>query len=250
MVKSKIQKTPQVSIKQEKISVVKNTKVATVNEDKNEANENRNLLSPAYMGFVSKKKRNTDAPLEHGKSKIVRTDNTTSKPFERNVKTFSVCAAENKIPKEKKLTQPNNSKTTEEKISTKDQTQPSEKLTVKTNRSEEETTVPEKILSTSKHSWLTENSQRWFQFEKIKATLEIYVKDELFHTLKFVSSPILMQYSSESRSLCQVVCTKMSVEPKDKEGFWLMYSNIIEKRLNQKRSDVSNLMKKAFKGKF
>jgi hypothetical protein len=110
--------------------------------------------------------------------------------------------------------------------------------------------LPEKILSIpTKHSWLTKNSQRWFQFEKIKATLEIYVKDELFHTLKFISSPVLMQYSSELRSLCQVVCKKMNIEPEDKEGFWLMYSNIIEKRLNQKRLDVSNLMKKAFKGK-
>ena len=99
-----------------------------------------------------------------------------------------------------------------------------------------------------KHSWQTESSKRWLEFETIRATLENYVKNELFHNLKFISSPTLIHFSTQSKSLCQVVCKHMNVHPNGQEGFWLNYSSIIEEKISQKRSDVSNLMKKTFKG--
>ena len=91
--------------------------------------------------------------------------------------------------------------------------------------------APDAAYSSTKHMWQTKQSKRWFDFEKIKATLENYVKYELFHNLKFISCPLLMHYSNEPKSLCQVVCKKMNVEHKDQEGFWHTYSHVIEKKI-------------------
>ena len=102
--------------------------------------------------------------------------------------------------------------------------------------------------SISEHLWHTKNSKKWLEYEKIRATLENYVKTDLYHNLKFISSPMLIQYSTHSKSLCQVVCKHMNVHPIGQETFWLTYSGVLENKLNQKRSDVSNLTKKTFKG--
>jgi hypothetical protein len=106
---------------------------------------------------------------------------------------------------------------------------------------------PDLTQSRTKHILAMDDSKRQMEYEKMNSMVENYVKTELFHVLKFVSSPSLIQFSSAPKSLCQVVCKKFNVYQHNQETFWMMYSNLIEKKLNQKRSDISNLMKKAFK---
>ena len=79
--------------------------------------------------------------------------------------------------------------------------------------------------------------------------IEQYVKNDLFHRLKFISSPEMVMYSKDSRSLCQVACNKFNVDKQDQIRFWAMYSKYIPKFLNKKRSDVSNGVKKQFQCK-
>jgi hypothetical protein len=180
------------------------------------------------MGFVSKnKKRTAETTTENGKTKINQTDIPNLESSNIQTKSFPVSATNNRT---KKPATNNDNKPTKTNDKASTSSNDNETTSTKSDQSNSSTVpIPDIAISNSKHSWTTANSQRWFQFEKVRATLEIYVKDELFCTLKFVSSPVLMQYSSESRSLCQVVCKKMNVEPEDKEGFWSMYSNIIKK---------------------
>ena len=79
--------------------------------------------------------------------------------------------------------------------------------------------------------------------------IEQYVKNNLFLKLKFISSPEMVMYSKDSRSLCQVACTKFNVDKPSQSGFWAMYAKYIPKFLNKKRADVSNGVKKQFQGK-
>src|SRR5688572_19978574 len=76
----------------------------------------------------------------------------------------------------------------------------------KDSNNENETNGQTKSSMISKHSWQTEHSKQWFEKERIRVRLEDYVKDELFHSIKFISSPIVMQFSLQPKSLCQLVC--------------------------------------------
>jgi len=79
--------------------------------------------------------------------------------------------------------------------------------------------------------------------------LECYVKNNLFHSLKFISSPEMIMFSKDSRSLCQVVCALFNVPKGQQMSFWSMNSKYIPKFLNKKRADVCNGLKKQFQGK-
>ena len=59
----------------------------------------------------------------------------------------------------------------------------------------------------------------------------------------------MMIFSWEAQSICQVICTKFNVPENGCVSFWSQYSKAIIQKLNKKRSDVSNAMRKAFKGK-
>ena len=77
--------------------------------------------------------------------------------------------------------------------------------------------------------------------------IERYVKNNLFYKLKFISSPEMVMYSKDSRSLCQVACTKFNVAKQYQSGFWDRYTKYIPKFLNKKHADVSNGVKNNFK---
>ena len=78
--------------------------------------------------------------------------------------------------------------------------------------------------------------------------IERYVKTNLFHSLKFVSSPEMIEFSSDSRSLSQVACNMFKVPKSYQKTFWGMYSKYIPKFLNKKCADASNGLKKQFQG--
>jgi hypothetical protein len=133
-------------------------------------------------------------------------------------------------------------------IPASDMTQVSELATPQSLVVSENTFFQDLTQSPPTQSWSTDERKRHMEYDRMKAMVKGYVKTELFHVLKFVSSPSLIQFSSAPKSLCQVVCKKFNVSPHNQESFWNNYGNLIEKTLNRKRSDVSNLMKKAFKG--
>ena len=63
--------------------------------------------------------------------------------------------------------------------------------------------------------------------------IEQYAKNNLFHSLKFISSPEMVMYSKDSKSLCQVACSKFNVAKQYQSSFWTMYSKYIPKFLGK-----------------
>lgn len=98
------------------------------------------------------------------------------------------------------------------------------------------------------NEWSVYQNKVFLNHEKTLILLDKYVKNELFHQLKFISCPEMMNFSWEAQSICQVVCTKFNVPKNGHVGFWSQYSKTIIQKLNKMRSDVSHAMKKAFKG--
>lgn len=103
--------------------------------------------------------------------------------------------------------------------------------------------------NSSNSIWPSPSSQSYFDNEKTMVMLERFIRNELFHRLKFISSPEMIAFSWESKSLCQIVCNKFQVNKIEQTRFWSVYSKFISQKLNKKRSEISNIMRKAFKGK-
>ena len=101
----------------------------------------------------------------------------------------------------------------------------------------------------SYNEWLVYQNKVFMNHERTLILLDKYVKNEMFHQSKFISCPEMMIFSWEAQSICQVVCTKFNVPKNSRISFWSQYSKTIIQKLNKKRSDVSNAMRKAFKGK-
>ena len=98
------------------------------------------------------------------------------------------------------------------------------------------------------NEWSVYQNKVFLDHERTLILLDKYVKNEMFHQLKFISCPEMMIFSWEAQSICQVVCTKFNVPKNGRVSFWSQYSKTIIQKLNKKRSDVSNAMRKAFKG--
>jgi hypothetical protein len=79
--------------------------------------------------------------------------------------------------------------------------------------------------------------------------LERYVKNNLFHSLKFISTQEMIMFSKDSRSLCQVICMLFNTSKGYQMTFWGMNSKFIPKFLNKKCADVCNALKKQFQCK-
>ena len=101
-------------------------------------------------------------------------------------------------------------------------------------------------------SWSAIQAGTYQSHENTMRLLDNFVKTNIFHKIAFISHPSLVAFSKQPQSLCSIVCSYFNVPDKDqeKEKFWSVYYKHVEKKLNQKRSDVSNAMKKIFKGKF
>ena len=98
------------------------------------------------------------------------------------------------------------------------------------------------------NEWSVYQNKVFLDHERTLILLDKYVKNEMFHQLKFISCPEMMIFSWEAQSICQVVCTKFNVPKNGRVSFWLQYSKTIIQKLNKMRSDVSHAMRKAFKG--
>lgn len=100
------------------------------------------------------------------------------------------------------------------------------------------------------NEWSVYQNKVFMDHERTLILLDKYVKNDMFHQLKFISCSEMMIFSWEEQSICQVVCTKFNVPKDGRISFWAQYSKTIIQKLNKKRSDVSNAMRKAFKGKY
>jgi len=104
-------------------------------------------------------------------------------------------------------------------------------------------------LTKSYAMWPSTDSRFYLDQNKTVAMLEQYVRNKMFKKLKFISDPTMIAFSWEKASLCQTVCTKFKVARLEQTMFWSYYQNTINQKLNKKRSEVSNAMRKSFKGK-
>ena len=55
-----------------------------------------------------------------------------------------------------------------------------------------------------------------------------------------------MLYSSNKRTICQLVCKALNVPPEQHQSYWETYYRCVEKSLNAARNDAVAAMKKAF----
>ncbi|HEY9298456.1 MAG TPA: hypothetical protein VIQ31_19285, partial [Phormidium sp.] len=97
-------------------------------------------------------------------------------------------------------------------------------------------------------NWASAQPENIFNHERTMIMLDQLVKTDLFHKIVFISAPKLIEFSSDTFSLCQYVCNHLGIPSNDQRQFWRNYAKHVEKKLNQKRADVSNAMKKTFKG--
>ena len=80
--------------------------------------------------------------------------------------------------------------------------------------------------------------------------IDSFVKDQLFRDLKFIPSGQMMLFSTNKRSLCQLVCTALNIAPTEQQKYWDTYYRCVEKSLNTARNDsVAAVKKSFFKGK-
>ena len=98
-------------------------------------------------------------------------------------------------------------------------------------------------------AWSQAQSRAVIDHENTVSLIDKYVKDKLFHMLKFISSPDLILFSYDDRSLCQLVCRNFSVDQSQQILFWNGFSKYVGLNLNKKRTEVSNAMKKLLKVK-
>lgn len=77
--------------------------------------------------------------------------------------------------------------------------------------------------------------------------ISAYVRYELFPKLKFIMNSKQLNYSSETTSICGLICTAMGlVEEKAAVSWWERYKDMIADVLNAKRADVTGALKRAF----
>ena len=104
-------------------------------------------------------------------------------------------------------------------------------------------------MTINHNEWAAYQNKVFMDHERTLVLLDQYVKNEMFHHLKFISNAEMMIFSWEENSICQIVCTKFNVSKNNRVSFWTKYTKYIIQKLNKKRSDVSNAMRKSFKGK-
>jgi hypothetical protein len=77
--------------------------------------------------------------------------------------------------------------------------------------------------------------------------ISTYVRYELFPKLKFIMNSKQLNYSSEEKSICGLICTAMGlVDEKAAVSWWERYKDMIADVLNAKRADVTGAIKRAF----
>jgi len=69
-----------------------------------------------------------------------------------------------------------------------------------------------------------------------------------FCQLKFISSPEMIEFSWDKNSICQIVCEKFGVSSFEQTFFWSCYKKTVSQKLNKKRAEICNAMRKIFKG--
>ena len=59
--------------------------------------------------------------------------------------------------------------------------------------------------------------------------LDQLVNTDLFHKIVFISAPKLIEFSSDTFSLCQYVCNHLGIPSNDQRQFWRNYAKHVEK---------------------
>jgi hypothetical protein len=146
--------------------------------------------------------------------------------------------------------------TAPEVINTKVTTQTNESNTISDLSFQQSLQEGTKIVATNgknnfntNQNWSSSASNSFFDHEKTLVMVEQFVRMEIFHRLKFISSPEMIAFSWSPQSLCQIVCKKFQVDRMEQTRFWSIYSKLISQKLNKKRSEISNIMHKSFKSK-
>ena len=74
-----------------------------------------------------------------------------------------------------------------------------------------------------------------------------YIRDSLFHDMKFVT-PEMLDYSDKEKTLCQKMCTVMRIEPSWQRDWWTTAIGHIIECMRKRRSDCHTSMKRNFIG--
>ena len=98
------------------------------------------------------------------------------------------------------------------------------------------------------NEWLDEVSNIQKE-DETKRKLEKYIRGDFFDRCKFLSVQKINNWSSDPGAMCLKICKHLNVKEHRYEAFWNAYAKSVNKALNNRRNDVSNLIQKSFMGK-
>jgi hypothetical protein len=81
-----------------------------------------------------------------------------------------------------------------------------------------------------------------------RASLQEYVRHDLFPKWKFFTSKKQIIYSKKKGGIVLKICNDLSVRKKHRQMWWDKNSKVITESLNRKRNDVTTYIKKMFTG--
>ena len=96
------------------------------------------------------------------------------------------------------------------------------------------------------------NGAAGIEFPVYERRVRDITKKQIFSKLKFITSDTMLQYDTNNKSLCQLVCTLMHItDPETQKWFWSdkQINRLVSKTLRKKRSDATTCLKKGFMGK-
>lgn len=99
-----------------------------------------------------------------------------------------------------------------------------------------------------KNEWLEEDAQVRRE-DSVKLTLHAYIRGKFFDKCKFISVQKIKRWSDNDNALCLKICKDLNVYPAKYRAFWEEHAVLINATLNQRRNDVTTLLKKEFKSK-
>ena len=98
------------------------------------------------------------------------------------------------------------------------------------------------------NEWIDEVSTEQKE-DPFKGKLEKYIRGEFFDKCKFISVQKINNWSSDANAMCLKIARHLHVKEHKYEAFWALYAKSINRTLNNRRNDVSNLVQRSFIGK-
>jgi hypothetical protein len=82
-----------------------------------------------------------------------------------------------------------------------------------------------------------------------KKLMTLYLKDEMFSKLKFITCDAMLEFSREENSICGYVCKRMRVATYQWGEYWELVKKSTKKMIENQRTNATTAIKKGYRGK-